>query len=265
MLVRYPDPVKIRRLGAARLTRFLKQHRTNRADASAGSLVAAVTEQRSQVTGSSTAAELVAQLACELHRLLEAREANSQEIEAAFFALPEAPILISLPGVGPRLGAKIAVEIGDIGRFASAAKLASYAGLGPSARQSGTSLSTAVPSRRGNHRGKNACSSRRSRAFATRPPAPTTSASGRKARDTTRRSCAWRDDEWTCCTRCSFGWRPTVGHQLRSGMRAARPLDKQHRDAPLYVGAPGRSATCSPVPGRPRRRSGSRAGSPRHP
>lgn len=156
LLERYPDPRKLPRLGTSRVAAFLKQHRASGAGAFAGALVEAVKEQRTEVAGAPTAVELVRELVVELRGLIGRREVNAQEIEAAFFALPEAPILLSLPGVGPRLGAKIVVEIGDIARFPTPAKLASYAGLGPSSRQSGTSMNGAVASRRGNHRLKNA-------------------------------------------------------------------------------------------------------------
>ena len=58
--------------------------------------------------------------------------------------------------MGPRLGARIAVEVGDIRRFKTPAHLAAYAGLGPTPRQSGTSIRSNVPSRHGNHRLKDA-------------------------------------------------------------------------------------------------------------
>lgn len=47
------------------------------------------------------------------------------------------PHVLSLPGVGPILGALIALEIGDIARFASAERLCSYSGLVSSAYSSG--------------------------------------------------------------------------------------------------------------------------------
>ncbi len=63
---------------------------------------------------------------------------------------------MSLPGIGPRTGARILAEIGDGSRFANGSKLASYAGLAPVTRQSGTSIRGEAKSRRGNHRLKNA-------------------------------------------------------------------------------------------------------------
>jgi transposase len=46
-------------------------------------------------------------------------------------------LLDTLPGVGPILAAVMALEIGDVGRFASAERLASYAGTTPRVSSSG--------------------------------------------------------------------------------------------------------------------------------
>jgi transposase len=60
-----------------------------------------------------------------------------KEIRQRFFARPEAEILISLPGIGPILGAEFLVAAGDLSAFESADKLAAYAGLVPAANDSG--------------------------------------------------------------------------------------------------------------------------------
>jgi transposase len=49
------------------------------------------------------------------------------------------PLLLSVPGIGFVLAYTIAAEIGEIGRFASPAKLAGYSGLCPRVYQSGES------------------------------------------------------------------------------------------------------------------------------
>ena len=46
-------------------------------------------------------------------------------------------LLQSMPGVGPILGATMYLEIGDVGRFGCAERLASYAGLTPTVHASG--------------------------------------------------------------------------------------------------------------------------------
>lgn len=45
--------------------------------------------------------------------------------------------ITTIPGIGPALGATIFSEIGDIHRFSSAAKLAAFAGIDPTVKQSG--------------------------------------------------------------------------------------------------------------------------------
>jgi transposase len=156
VLGKYPSGPALARAGAKRIAAHLKAARAQRPDALAERLADAARAQAAVVAGADTAATLVGELAGELDRVLARRQQLGTEIEHAFFALPEAAILRSLPGVGPRLGARIAVEIGDIRRFKTPAHLAAYAGLGPTPRQSGTSLRGNVPSRHGNHRLKNA-------------------------------------------------------------------------------------------------------------
>jgi transposase len=63
-------------------------------------------------------------------------EECEKSLESMLAASAERDLLRSLPGVGKILSAVIALEIGDIRRFASAAHLASYAGLVPVARES---------------------------------------------------------------------------------------------------------------------------------
>jgi len=54
-----------------------------------------------------------------------------------FDASPELELVMSLPGVGFILGTVILLETGDIGRFASAEKYASYCGTAPRVSSSG--------------------------------------------------------------------------------------------------------------------------------
>lgn len=67
-----------------------------------------------------------------------------EEIEAEIFILLEEdpPMMLSIPGIGPRMAAVIKAEIGDFNRFSSPDKLLAYAGLSPSTYQSGQLTST---------------------------------------------------------------------------------------------------------------------------
>jgi len=119
-------------------------------------IVDAVTAQTVTVPGETVLGRVVADLANELDRLHQRRDALVADMEALFLAHPLGPVLVTLPGVGPRTGTKILAEVGDGGRFASGSQLASYAGLAPVTRQSGSSVRGESRSRRGNHRLKNA-------------------------------------------------------------------------------------------------------------
>jgi transposase len=62
---------------------------------------------------------------------------QEQRLEQLLTVTPAMQRLVTLPGIGLILGATIALEIGDIGRFASAERLASYAGTTPRVMASG--------------------------------------------------------------------------------------------------------------------------------
>ena len=105
-----------------------------------------------------------AAVACEDRavRLLAGRIAeNSVEIgalTAEISALPASDetyrCLLTVPGIGPRTASELVISI-DIADFPSHDKLASYCGLAPRNRRSGTSISSVSASRRGNKRLKN--------------------------------------------------------------------------------------------------------------
>lgn len=59
-----------------------------------------------------------------------------RRLEVMLASNAERDLLKTIPGVGPTLSAVIALEIGDVKRFASAERLVSYAGLVPVIRQS---------------------------------------------------------------------------------------------------------------------------------
>lgn len=83
---------------------------------------------------------------------------NAAEIEAAddaIAALLERDetyrCLLTIPGMGPKTASKLAISI-NIDDFPSHDRLASYCGLAPRNRQSGTSISSVSASRQGNKR-----------------------------------------------------------------------------------------------------------------
>ena len=156
LLAKYPSAPDLVRARRARLVALLRQAGARRPDVLIDTVLEAATAQTVTVAGAQTVARIVVEVAGPLTRVIERRARLEDEITEVFSAVPEAPVLTSLPGIGPRLGARIAVEIGDVRRFPTADKLAAYAGLGPAPRQSGTSLKGNRATRHGNHRLKNA-------------------------------------------------------------------------------------------------------------
>ncbi|WP_415840700.1 transposase, partial [Nocardiopsis rhodophaea] len=62
----------------------------------------------------------------------------AEAVETHFHAHPDAEILLSFPGIGAQLGARVLAEIGDDrNRFADARALKAYAGSAPITRASG--------------------------------------------------------------------------------------------------------------------------------
>lgn len=62
---------------------------------------------------------------------------QEKRLKAVLTVTPEMELLMTLPGIGLILSAVLALEIGDISRFASAERLASYAGTTPRVQASG--------------------------------------------------------------------------------------------------------------------------------
>ena len=72
-----------------------------------------------------------------LDRLTDHIAQQEQRVKELIEVTPEMDRLMSQPGVGPILCSVIALEIGDVRRFASAEHLASYAGTTPRVHSSG--------------------------------------------------------------------------------------------------------------------------------
>jgi transposase len=156
LLSTHPTPTALRQAGRAQITKAIKARSPRLAGKVTDTVAAALDAQSVTLPAETAIGRVIAELAVELDRVHRRRDALAGEIEEVFLAHPFGRLLVSLPGIGPRTGARILAEIGDGSRFADGSKLASYAGLAPVNRQSGTTLNTASKSRRGNHRLKNA-------------------------------------------------------------------------------------------------------------
>jgi transposase len=156
LLAKYSTPTALRIAGPARINRTVKARSPRLATKLTDAVTKALDAQTVTLPAETTIGRVIAELATELDRTQRRRDALAAEIEEVFLAHPFGALLVSLPGIGPRTGARILAEIGDGSRFANGSKLASYAGLAPVTRQSGKSLNGESQSRRGNHRLKNA-------------------------------------------------------------------------------------------------------------
>ncbi len=88
-------------------------------------------------------------------RELELLEREVKKIDQALLSLidsikSEVKILMSVPGIGLDLSIKILAEIGEVDRFPSARHLVSYAGLSPTARNSGGRNRSGKPTKKSN-------------------------------------------------------------------------------------------------------------------
>jgi Transposase IS116/IS110/IS902 family len=98
-------------------------------------VITALDVQTVTVPAEHTIGRVIADLAKELTRLAAAREKLAEETQTVFMCHPQAPILLSLPGMGVRTRPQILTEIGDITRFPTPGHLAAYAGLVSVTRQ----------------------------------------------------------------------------------------------------------------------------------
>lgn len=156
LIAKFPTPTALRAASRARITAIVKKRSPRIAAKVTDTVMAALDAQTVKMPAEAAVGRVVAELTVELDRIHTRRAALAAEIEEVFLAHPFGQVLVTLPGIGPRTGARILAEIGDGTRFANGSKLASYSGLAPVTRQSGTSIRGESQSRRGNHRLKNA-------------------------------------------------------------------------------------------------------------
>jgi|SRR3954447_10864688 len=144
LLTHYQTPAQLRRAGHKRVAAYLRNRGVKGSDSVAHKALSAANAQSITLPAQDVASRIVAELAGEILALKERIRGVDEELEQRFFVRPEAPILTSLPGMGPLLGAEFLVAVGDISAFESADQLAAYAGLVPAAHDSGK--------RAGNHK-----------------------------------------------------------------------------------------------------------------
>lgn len=148
LLGRYPTPAQLRTAGPGHVRARLRKHAPRLAASLTEQIFQALDEQSVVVAGTQAAATVVPILAEQLAGL-------ASQVKAAVEAHPLHPVLISMPGVGIRTAARILTEV--VGKdFVDAGHLASYAGIAPVTRRSGTSIRGEHVARGGNKRLKRA-------------------------------------------------------------------------------------------------------------
>lgn len=139
LLSRFGGPTGLKAAGRRRLTAVAKP-RAPRIHARIVDAIMAALEQQTVLVPGTAAAELVLpKLADQLAGLLAQRAEVGHRVEEILDAHPLSKVLTSIPGVGVRTGARILLEVGDGSAFPTPGHLASYAGLTPLTRRSGTS------------------------------------------------------------------------------------------------------------------------------
>ena len=151
LLVAAPTPQRLRRLGPNAIAALLRPRSRRLA---AGSLpariLATLAEQTVTVPGTDAFGQVIAGLARQLRDVRDERDRLAETLEQCLEAHPLAEVLTSMPGVGVRTAINLLVHVGDATAFPSAAHLASYAGLAPVTRRSGSSVRGETRARRGN-------------------------------------------------------------------------------------------------------------------
>jgi transposase len=133
-------PTEIRAAGTEGITTHLTDNGAWRPGITktAVAAVAAADRQTFALPGEEDTAMLVKRVAAKLLDLDREIQDIDKLISARFRKHPWAKIIESLPGMGPGLGAEFVVQTGgELPRFASSGRLASYAGLVPVPRDSG--------------------------------------------------------------------------------------------------------------------------------
>ncbi|WEB45118.1 IS110 family transposase [Streptomyces yunnanensis] len=138
LLTQYQTPAALRRIGRTRLATWLKNRKVRNYRLVASTAVEAAEAQRTAVAGEKMAAAVVAKLAREVMALDEEIAETDALIEGRFRDHPHAEVILSMPGIGPVLGAEfIAHTGGDLSVFGSSDRLAGVAGLAPVPKDSG--------------------------------------------------------------------------------------------------------------------------------
>ncbi|MDQ0840472.1 IS110 family transposase [Streptomyces sp. V1I6] len=138
LLSGYQTPVALRRTSQKRLETWLRNRKVRNPDTLARTALEAAERQHTTVPGEKIAAQVIHTLAKEVMGLNEQIAEIDKLIAARFREHDLAAVISSMPGIGPLLGAEfLAATAGDMSRYGSADRLASFSGVAPVPRDSG--------------------------------------------------------------------------------------------------------------------------------
>ncbi|MBP1326021.1 transposase [Leucobacter exalbidus] len=149
LLQRYPSPAAMQKAGTKRLATRLIKLAPRMGQRLAAEITEALDAQTVVVVGTNAAALVLPRLAEQLAALRRQRAEIAVMVEELVDAHPLSTVLMSMPGVGVRTAARLLTEVSGK-HFETAGHLASYAGLAPVTRRSGSSIRGEHSSRRGN-------------------------------------------------------------------------------------------------------------------
>ena len=156
LLGRFGSPEQLRKAGTRQIAKVLAPKAPRMAERLASEITEALAEQTVVVPGTNASTIIVPSLARQLAEILGQRRMLKGQLEALLEAHPLSRILTSMPGIGVRIAATLLVTVGDGATFPDADHLASYAGLSPATKSSGSSIKGEHAPRRGNRQLKRA-------------------------------------------------------------------------------------------------------------
>ncbi|MFD7922186.1 IS110 family transposase [Streptomyces sp. NPDC059740] len=138
LLTGYQAPTALRRIGVSRLTTWLRNRKVRGAESLAKAAVEAAERQHTAVAGEKAIAKMVHTLAKEVMALDEKIAEIDKLIEGRFREHELAEVILSMPGMGPKLGAEFLVAVGgSLDGFPTADRLAAFGGVAPAPHDSG--------------------------------------------------------------------------------------------------------------------------------
>nr|WP_168723193.1 IS110 family transposase [Streptomyces sp. SAT1]ANO42778.1 transposase [Streptomyces sp. SAT1] len=158
LLERHGSPAALRKAGRRKLVEVIRPKAPRMAQRLIDEVFDALDEQTVTVPGTGTLDLVIPSLARSLAAVQEQRRALEAQIGQLLEAHPLSAVLTSIPGVAVRTAATLLVTVGDATSFPTAAHLASYAGLAPTTKSSGTSIHGEHAPRGGNRQLKRAMS-----------------------------------------------------------------------------------------------------------